>query len=206
MTRKRDLTLEERLAIVTLRQHGVFVVEVAKEFGVAPSTVTYTCQRYEEGYRLTNRPGRGRKRKTTPRDDRALVRSITSGHYQTPRQVAESACLHSGVDVNPQTVRNRMHEAGYVARVKTKRPLLTKRHRKLRVEWAREHASWTTKDWDRVLFSDESKFKVFGSDGRQWTYRRPGSRLNRQDVRPVVKYGVARLWCGGASPPRVLAT
>ncbi|CAD6196640.1 unnamed protein product [Caenorhabditis auriculariae] len=36
------------------------------------------------------------------------------------------------------------------------------------VKWAKEHLNWTRQDWNKILWSDESKFLLFGSDGIQW--------------------------------------
>jgi hypothetical protein len=46
-----------------------------------------------------------------------------------------------------------------------KKPLLSPRHRQLRLNFAREHADWSWVDWSTVMFSDESKFDLFQSDG-----------------------------------------
>ncbi|GFU12056.1 transposable element Tcb1 transposase [Trichonephila clavipes] len=45
-------------------------------------------------------------------------------------------------------------------------PLLTKRHRQLRLRWAREHHDWSMDQWERVAWSDESRFVIRPADGR----------------------------------------
>src|SRR5579871_5676507 len=52
-----------------------------------------------------------------------------------------------------------------------RRPFLTERHVKTRLEWANEHHEWTVDDWKRVLWSDEAAVKK-DSDVRQfWAFR-----------------------------------
>jgi hypothetical protein len=41
--------------------------------------------------------------------------------------------------------------------VKKKRPLLSKRHRRNRLDFALAHKDWTLDDWKRVIWSDETK-------------------------------------------------
>lgn len=48
---------------------------------------------------------------------------------------------------------------------------------------------WTVRDWNKVLFSDESKFNIFGSDGRQYVRRPKGKRLDPKYVSSTVKHG-----------------
>ncbi|KAG1115500.1 hypothetical protein G6F38_014130 [Rhizopus arrhizus] len=46
------------------------------------------------------------------------------------------------------------------AKIKAKKPLLSKQHKERRLAWAMAHKDWTTDDWRRMVFSDEIKLKV----------------------------------------------
>ncbi|GFX47866.1 transposable element Tcb1 transposase [Trichonephila clavipes] len=43
--------------------------------------------------------------------------------------------------------------------------------------------------WNTVIFSDETKFNIFGSDGRQYVWRKPNTELEKQHLIPTVKHG-----------------
>ncbi|GFV93718.1 transposable element Tc1 transposase [Trichonephila clavipes] len=43
--------------------------------------------------------------------------------------------------------------------------------------------------WKKVIFSDESKFNIFGSDGRRTVWRNPNTALNPKNLYPTVKHG-----------------
>ncbi|KAG0774922.1 hypothetical protein G6F57_016705 [Rhizopus arrhizus] len=45
------------------------------------------------------------------------------------------------------------------AKIKAKKPLLSKQHKERRLAWAMAHKDWTTDDWRRMVFSDETKLK-----------------------------------------------
>ncbi|GFU98518.1 uncharacterized protein TNCV_3653491 [Trichonephila clavipes] len=53
------------------------------------------------------------------------------------------------------------------ANLKSKRPfralLLTPEHRQLRLQWCQGRSMWNVTDWQKVVFSDESRF-VLGTD------------------------------------------
>ena len=53
----------------------------------------------------------------------------------------------------------------FFSAIKVKKPLLTAKHMKRRLAWAKKYQNWTTDDWRRVVFSDETKVNVWGSDG-----------------------------------------
>ncbi|GBN20746.1 hypothetical protein AVEN_113900-1 [Araneus ventricosus] len=51
---------------------------------------------------------------------------------------------------------------------------------------------------NNVLFADESKFNIFGSDGRIMVWRRKNEELNRKNLVETVKYGGGGVLVWGA--------
>jgi hypothetical protein len=49
------------------------------------------------------------------------------------------------------------------------------------------HATWVDRCY--VIFSNESKFNLFGLDGWQYCWRRSGEHLLGQHVQPPIKFG-----------------
>ena len=43
--------------------------------------------------------------------------------------------------------------------------------------------------WKNVLFTDGSKFNLFGSDGRPYEWRRSNEELLAENIKHTVKYG-----------------
>ena len=43
--------------------------------------------------------------------------------------------------------------------------------------------------WDKVIFSDESKFNIFGSDGQNYMWRKPNTELAIRHLHQTVKHG-----------------
>ncbi|GBM17106.1 hypothetical protein AVEN_133358-1 [Araneus ventricosus] len=66
---------------------------------------------------------------------------------------------------------------GLCSRRPTRVPLLTKRHRQLRLQWSREHRDWTMDERKRDAWSDESRFRIHNVDGRVRVRRLPGKQL-----------------------------
>ncbi|GFT82316.1 transposable element Tcb1 transposase [Trichonephila clavipes] len=118
--------------------------------------------------------GSGATRKTTRREDRRIVRQA----LVDPTFTRSTIRADVGVAIIPQTISNHLAEA----KLKSKRPFrafpLTPEHRQLRLQWCQARSMWNVKDWQKVVFSDESRF-VLGTDNnrvREW--RRPGERYN----------------------------
>ena len=73
------------------------------------------------------------------------------------------------VDVEPSTVRRRLHEVNLHGRALVKKPLLSPKHIKDRLEFGLKHQSWSVTDWKNILFTYETKVNKMGSDSRKWT-------------------------------------
>ncbi|GFV18916.1 transposable element Tcb1 transposase [Trichonephila clavipes] len=68
------------------------------------------------------------------------------------------------------------------------KPLQTEFQRKRRLTWAREHSLWTIKDWEKVIFSDESQSCIYGNQSRVYVRRRTHEEFSPQCLKPTVKY------------------
>jgi len=60
---------------------------------------------------------------------------------------------------------------------------------KKRLEFAKQHLNKSQEYWNTVLFSDESKFNIFNSDGRRTVWRKKNTELNPKNLIPTVKHG-----------------
>lgn len=92
-----------------------------------------------------------------------------------------------GLSISPSTIKRRMNEAGLKGCPACKKPFISDRNRMKRLAWAKEHVSWSTDDWSRVLYSDESPF-VLRWKGRVMVWRRPNERYHPDCLQGTVKH------------------
>jgi hypothetical protein len=93
------------------------------------------------------------------------------------------------VDISDRTVRRTLQEAGLEAVEKVKKPKLSTKNVKARLEFARRYRDWTVEDWKHVIWSDETKINRFSSDGRSWCWARDGESRKPQHVKETIKHG-----------------
>ncbi|GFV21083.1 transposable element Tc1 transposase [Trichonephila clavipes] len=114
----------------------------------------------------------GATRKTTRREDRRIVRQA----LVDPTVTRSTIRADVGVAIVPQTISRHLAEAN----LKSKRPFralpLTPEHRQLRLQWCQARSMWNVTDWQKVVFSDESRFVLWTDDNRVRVWRRPGER------------------------------
>jgi Transposase. len=80
-----------------------------------------------------------------------------------------------------------------------RKPFVSEKNRKARLKFAKNHLHWTSAEWSKVLWNDESKFCLFGSDGRKYVRRPIGMRHNHKYQLSTENTVVGMLWYGGAS-------
>ena len=63
---------------------------------------------------------------------------------------------------------------------------------------------WTQRDWNRVVFSDESRFTLHFAHGRVRDWRRRGERNAQCCVQEVERFGggSVMVWCTFNGPAR----
>ena len=74
-------------------------------------------------------------------------------------------------------------------RIAAKKLLLKDANKKKRLAWPKKHEQWTLDWWKYVLWSNESKFEMFGNNRRVFVRSRVGERMISACVVPTVKHG-----------------
>jgi len=95
--------------------------------------------------------------------------------------------------VSVWTVRRVLTECGLDGRVARKKPLLSALNIQQRIRWCKSHRHWSSEDWKRVLWTDESSIELFSSSGRVYVRRRRNERLHPKCLVPTVKKGGGRV-------------
>ncbi len=142
MRKTANLTVVQKTIIDTLHKEGKPQTFIAKEAGCSQSAVS----------KHVNRKLSGRKRCTTNRENRSLMRIVKQNRFKNFGELHKE-WTEAGVKASRSTTHRRVKEFGYSCH---------QRH----LTWAKEKKNWTVAQWSKVLFSDESKFCIsFGNQG-----------------------------------------
>ena len=83
-------------------------------------------------------------------------------------------------------MKRRLVAAGLHGRIARRKPLLLPWHR---VQHLKSHSSWSVEDWMKIVWSDESKFNLFHSNGRTYVRHRTSEEFDERCVIGSVKHG-----------------
>ncbi|XP_073493820.1 uncharacterized protein [Phyllobates terribilis] len=137
----------------------------AMESNCTQSQVPRILKKEKEGCGTADKPRSGRPWKTSSRSGHNIKKKSVSDIHKSAAQIPHEINEEYGVKVSLQTVVRRLRTVGLNAQSPVKKPFISAKNRKVQLEFAKEHGQWQETDWCKVLWSDESKFNLFCSDG-----------------------------------------
>ena len=172
--------------ILSLLDAGHSAKHIAASTGYGIATISRLCSKHRP--HLSKSSG-GHPPKLSTANIRFAQRLISSGKADTAVDVTKTLCNVTNQSLHAQTVRRHLKVAGMKAVVKKKRPFLSKKHRKARMDFALAHQHWTVEDWKKVVWSNETKINRLGSDGRKWVWKKAGESLSDRLIEGTLKFG-----------------
>lgn len=160
MPKRSEISLENRIKIKLLHENGKSQKEIAKLVECSRCAVQSAIKRFAQTGSHSNKPRTGRKRITTKREDRKLVRESIKNRKKTSSELAAALSEEAGKPISARTARRRLGEAGLKGCKARKKPWLSVANKRKRYEWALRHKHFTEEDWSNVVWSDESNFEV----------------------------------------------
>ncbi|GFV65382.1 transposable element Tc1 transposase [Trichonephila clavipes] len=157
----------ERGLIIGMKTAGWSTRRVAGQVDRSECAVRNCWEQWTREGTHARKTGSGAIRKTTRIVWQALVDPTVT-----------RSTIRADVAIVQQTISRYLAEAN----LKSKRPFralpLTPEHRQLRLKWCQARSMWNVTNWQKVVFSDESRFVLGTDDNRVRVWRRPGHFLN----------------------------
>ena len=178
MGKRKDSSEFDKGQIVMARRLGQSISKTAALVGCSQSAVVSIYQKWsKEGTVVNRRQGHGRTRLTDARGERRLARVVRSNRRATVVQTAEEVNAGSDRKVSEYTVHRSLLRMGLHRHRPVRVPMLTPVHRRKCQQWTCEHQNWTTEQWKKVAWSDESRFLLHHVDGRVCVRHLPGEHM-----------------------------
>ena len=198
MGRGKHLSAELRALAVELSEKGAKQTQISATLECSRRTVQTALRLAKEGGLLEDGKRTGRPRKSTIKEDRRIRRLSEADRRKTAPAIKQEFEASSDVVMSQRSYQRRLVEFGLHGRVARKKPYISEKNRVRRLSWAKRHANWTSQDWQKVVWSDESRFKKCGSDGKLYIRRRIGEEFNPKCTQGTVKHGGGGIMVWGA--------
>lgn len=164
-----------RGVIVGMKICGKSLREIAATVGCSVETVKRTYDDWQKDGKEFRKPGSGRKKTTSDREDRRLIRLALNNRKVPSNILAQQWNESLKSKKSSSTVRKRLCAKSIFARRPTLVLPLTGIHRRNRFDWCKVRRDWK-EEWSKIVFTDESRFALFKNDGRINVRRRRNER------------------------------
>lgn len=190
----KQISLDVRNLVISDRKKGIAFRKIAEKYSISIGAVQHIWKKHETFGIVRNLSGQGRHRVTTYRDDVRIIRLAKQNPKFSSREIKETMNL----DVDRRTIRRRLNECGLKSCLASKRPFISKQNKRKRLEFAKKYAGMSIDFWKSVLWSDESKYELFGQKRRSRVWRRSGDALKEPYIQKTVKHGGGNIMVWGS--------
>ncbi len=169
-----------RKKIISLHKKGEGYKKISKALLISQNSVAKVVQTFKkDGTATISQRRPGRPRKLTPRQERLLMRRVEENRHASSLQLSIKVESQTRVTICRDTIRRTLQRNSMHGCRPRKKPLLK----------PRTHADKDEDYWDSILWSNETKINVFGTDGFKTVWCRKGEEYNEKCMVPTVKHG-----------------
>jgi transposase len=187
----------DSVQIVEMNALGKSQRFIAKTLGLSRSVVRRVIVDNNDHDVCTDLPRSGRRSKFDDRAVRLVGRIIDRGEATTATAAHQILTRDHNLNISVRSVRNLLHQQGLHVRHATRRPLLTREHKRVRYEFALAHQDWTVDQWKQVVFSDETVITSNHLDSRHLVWTRDVDPLDPRLIVESVQGGGAKIMVWG---------
>ena len=172
--RSKELPKELGDRIVARHRSGQGYKIISAALKVPKSTVASIILKWKKFGTTRTLPRPGRPAKLSNRGRRALVREVKKNPKITVAEL-QRCSREMGESSTKSTITTALHQSGLYGRVARRKPLLSARHMKARIEFAKKHMKDSQTMRNKILWSDETKIELFGVNSKRYVWRNPGT-------------------------------
>ena len=167
----KELSEDLKRYIVALHEDGQDYKKIAITLKLSYSTVAKIIQRFERAGSTQNRPRVSHPKKlSTCAKSYIQMLSLKDWHRSAVSIAAEIEKVGSQ-PVSAQTIHRTLHQIGVHGCHPRRKPLLKMTHKKARKQFVEDMSTKHMDYWNHVLWSDEMKINLFGSNGFKHVWR-----------------------------------
>ena len=108
---------------------------------------------------MATRPGTGRPKKTTIPQTRPIKLERICNETNSLGDLARYAKTNMDLSISTSTISCILRQYSMVSYMALRKPRITPKQRRARVDWCNEHLSWSVQDWSKAIFSDGRNFE-----------------------------------------------
>ncbi|MDP3792933.1 MAG: transposase [bacterium] len=160
-------------------------MRISKQLNVPYDTVKRLKKKFVQYGSVDRRPGSGRPRKTSDREDRMICRQVKNDRFVSSIKILQN---HKQLNISESTVQRRIFESlGMTSRWSAMKPYISETNRLRRLDFCDKYKNKDVNFWRSVIWSDESPYcLIYKAKERVW--RLPGERYSPECMCATLKH------------------
>ena len=164
--------------------------ELLRLSGMPVRTFNRNMAKLRSEHHLTRVSGSGRPRIFKGDSQRQVVQFARRNPMWSAQRIANAVANKTNTLVSSRTIQRSLQRAGYIKLLPKKVPMLTPRHKQLRVEFSQRHRR---RKFRNVFITDECMFQLHRNTVRQWC------KSNQRPMKQVPKFAPSVMVWGALS-------
>uniref|UniRef100_A0A673ZRE0 Transposase Tc1-like domain-containing protein n=1 Tax=Salmo trutta TaxID=8032 RepID=A0A673ZRE0_SALTR len=161
---------------------------IGKQLGEKATTVGAIIRKWKKFKMTVNHPRSGAPCKISPRGASMIMRKVRD-QPRTTWQDLVNDLKRAGTTVSKKTISNTLRRHGLKSCSARKVPLLKPAHVQACLKFANDHLDDPEEEWEKVMWSDETKIELFGLNSTHRVWRKKKDEYNPKNTIPTVKHG-----------------
>ena len=160
--------------------------QIGERLGCSKTAMYQAIVKFKELGTYADAKRGGRSRETTLITD-ILIKKVMNSPTCSAKKI-RADLNETGISVSRQTIiHSLVEELGLKSRKLIRKPRLTLKMKKKRVEFALQHKNWTCAQWSKALFQTNLQFNSLLQKQRN-VRRPPGTRYNKKYTQETIKH------------------
>ena len=165
--KKKEYSDNQRQTVVKYFLNGDSEHEIARKMIIPPTSIDYVIAKYKKQNVFRILSVEIVNERWLCSLDRVMERKVNVDQRKSASSVKAEIEVELRINISEQAVGCRLLKIGFKGRVARKRSYMDKANRIKHVEYVRNYREKPSNFWDYVLWTDESRFNLFGSD-QEW--------------------------------------
>ncbi|KAK3555375.1 hypothetical protein QTP86_014968 [Hemibagrus guttatus] len=167
MDKTKQLSKDVKDKIIDLHKAGMGCKTIAKQLGDKVTSVGAIIRKWKKHKITVSLPRSGAPCKISTRGVSVIMKTVRNQPRTTWEDLVNDLKA-AGTIVTKKTIGSTLHREGLKSCSAHKVPLLKKAHVQARLMCANEHLNDSEENWVKVLWSNETKFELFGINSSRY--------------------------------------
>ncbi|GFX44170.1 uncharacterized protein TNCV_4119661 [Trichonephila clavipes] len=139
--KSKELDVNVKNMIIQLRNEGLTYRAIGIQLNISLFTIRSIVKRFTETKSTENKVRSGQPEIFSVKEKRSIIKEIKKNPKISAPQLAKDVANTSHKTSSVQTIRNVLHEESYYGKAARKKPFISERNRRKRLDFAKSHGN-----------------------------------------------------------------